>query len=122
MILTGPVWSVPHKFNRCRRHKFPKAQYRGRNRPALSQENEGLPAALSASGDGFEFLQNAVHEAGMVCRAQGRGLRRDTSQIGCDLASVFGKLVPLPGKETSQLFNAIRQLFVPRERGALAAA
>jgi hypothetical protein len=36
MILTGPVWSVPHKFNRCRRHKFPKAQYRGRNRPARS--------------------------------------------------------------------------------------
>ena len=63
----------------------------------LSQENEGMPGALSASGDGFELLQNAVYEAGMVCRAQRRGLRRDTSQIGCDLACVFWKLVPLFG-------------------------
>ena len=81
-----------------------------------------MPRALSANGDGFEFLQNAVYEAGMVCRAQGRGVRRDTSQIGCDLACVFWKLVPLPAKETSQLFNAIRQLSVPCECGALAAA
>jgi hypothetical protein len=78
--------------------------------------------ALSANGDGFEFLQNAAYEAGMVCRAQRRGIRRDTSQIGCDLACVFWKLVPLPAKETSQIFNAIRQLFVLCECGALAAA
>ena len=80
-----------------------------------------MPGALTANGDGFGFLQNAVYEAGMVCLAQGRGLRRDTSQIGCDVACVFWKLVPLPAKETSQLFNAIRQLFVlwtPRKIGA----
>ena len=81
-----------------------------------------MPRALSANGDGFEFLQNAVYEARMVCRAQGRGLRRNTSQIGCDLACVLWNLVALPAKETSQLFNAIRQLFVPCECGALAAA
>jgi hypothetical protein len=36
MILTGPVWSVPYKFNQSRRHEIPKAQYRGRNWPARS--------------------------------------------------------------------------------------
>jgi hypothetical protein len=74
MILTGPVWSAPYKFNRSRRHKIPKAQYRGDELAGtLSQENEGMPGALTANGDGFEFLQNAVYEAGMVCLAQGRG-------------------------------------------------
>ena len=81
-----------------------------------------MPGALSASGDGFEFLQNAIYEALMVCRAQGRGLRRDTSQIGYDLPCVLWKLVPLPAKETSHFFSAIRQLSVPCEWGALAAA
>ncbi len=81
-----------------------------------------MQGALSANGDGFEFLQNAVYEAAMICRAQGRGLRRDTSQIGGDLAYVLWKLEPLPAKETSQFFKAIRQLFVPCECGALAAA
>jgi hypothetical protein len=32
-------------------------------------ENEGMPGPLSANGDGFEFLQNTVYEARMVCRA-----------------------------------------------------
>lgn len=81
-----------------------------------------MPGALSASGDGFEFPQNAVYEAGMVWCAQGRGLRRNTAQIGCDLACVLWELVPLPAKETSQLFNAIRKLLVPCECGAPAAA
>jgi hypothetical protein len=36
MFLIGSVWSLPHKFNRCRRHKVPKAQLRVRNRPARS--------------------------------------------------------------------------------------
>ena len=87
----------------------------------LSQENEWTPGALTVNGDGFEFPQNAVYKALMVGRAQGRGLRRDTSQIGCDLACVLWKLVPLLVKETSQLFNAIRQVFVLCECGALAA-
>ena len=101
----------------------PKAHHRARNWPAtLSQENGGTPLTLSANGDGFEFLKNAVYEVLMVCRAQGRRLRRDNSQIGCDLARVAGKLAPLRVKETSQLFNAIRELFVLGERGALVAA
>src|ERR1700730_13527532 len=36
MILTGPVWSLPHKFKRSRRHKIPKARCRVRNWPARS--------------------------------------------------------------------------------------
>src|ERR1700736_83322 len=56
----------------------------------------------------------------MVCRPQGRGLRRDTSQIGCDLVCVVWKLGPMLAKETSQLFNAIRQLFVFCECGTAA--
>ena len=94
----------------------------GAEQLTLRQENEGMPGALFANDDGFEFPQNAVNEAWMVCRAQGRGLRRDTSQISCDLACVLWKLVLLPAKETSHFLNAIRQLFVPCEWGALAAA
>ena|GEM_PF-5530547 len=31
MILTGPVWSLPHKFKRSRSQKIPKARYLLRN-------------------------------------------------------------------------------------------
>jgi hypothetical protein len=49
MILTGPVWSVPYKFNRCRRRKI---------QTGLSQKIGGKLKAMKAERNGLNLTSS----------------------------------------------------------------